>query len=48
VRKEIFAAAVGRNETKTLRVIEPLDRASCHLLRSLKEIKRGLSSPTDV
>ena len=47
MREEIFAAAVRRDETETFRIVEPLDRASCHLRNVLQEIKRGLS-PTDV
>jgi hypothetical protein len=45
--EEIFAAAVGRDETEAFRIVEPLHGASCHLVRSLKkEIKRWVP-PTD-
>lgn len=36
VGEEIFAAAVGRNETKTLRIVKPLDATCCHILNLRK------------
>src|SRR5260370_4326256 len=31
VREQVLVAVVRRNETKAFRIVEPLDRASCHL-----------------
>src|SRR5439155_12711492 len=47
VRKNIFAAPVGRDETKTFTVVEPLNDTCTHVYNSIEEImglrpKRGI------
>jgi hypothetical protein len=36
MRKKIFAAIIGRNETVALGVVEPLNRTDCHTSLPLK------------
>jgi hypothetical protein len=37
MREEILAAVVGGDETETLGIVEPLDRACAHFLSSLED-----------
>src|SRR4030095_1294412 len=46
VGEQIFAAAIGRNKTEALRVVEPFNRSSWHVFQSkYQEKKSGRARP---
>jgi hypothetical protein len=44
VRKKIFAAVIGSNETETLCVVEPLNSTVCHAVFPYKKTTGGFPS----